>query len=451
MIAAIIIVLVIVGLAYLGTLLSQYPGYVEIGLSSGSFQMPLWYFLLALLLAIGVAMLVFKIVWTFFRLPAISRRFGKNRRNIKAAHLLQKGMLAMGKGKWKRAENLLTKGARVSYKGKQDTGLFLTIAAQAAQQQGANARRDKYLLEARQLAAEGDDTFTAALAEAQLHLETNEPSKALSVLEPHRTLNYDNQRLQVLQSDAYEQLEQFADVWHLLKGLRKNYANKAAYHQRQVEVAKALFDSSNSTLDNVEKVWSELPKAEKKDETLILSYVSALIGNGEKEKAENILAREIRNSYANSLVHAYTQLEVGSSRERLDKVINWVRAHPDSAYLNYAAAKLALQSDELEKAKEYAERSVKAQPLPEGLALLGKIYEAMGQGGNALQAYRTSLTMTYAEHQAVSGEVLPSPETKTLTVDESPDNHQAVAGDKNDSVNDKTNVSVQKAGLSSSQ
>lgn len=419
MIAAIIVVFIIVGLAYLGTLLSEYPGYVEIGLASGSFQMPLWYFLLALLVAIGVAMVAFKIIWTIVRLPAISKRLGKNRRDIKAGILLQKGMLAMGKGQWKRAENLLTKGARVSYKGKQDTGLFLTVAAQAAQQQGANARRDQYLLEARQLVVEGEDTFTAALAEAQLHVDANEPTKALAVLESHHTLHYDNQRLQLLESDAYEQLDQYGDVWRLLKNLRRSYANKAAYQQRQVEVAKALFASRNSRLENIEQVWSELPKAHKKDDTLILAYVSALIGKDDKEKAESVLAKEISNSYANPLVHAYTQLEVGSSRERLDKVSGWVRNRPDSAYLNYAAAKLAFQSDELEKAKEFAERSVKAQPLPEGLALLGKIYEAMGQEHNALQAYRTSLGMTYTEHQAVSGEVLPSTETQKLTADKS--------------------------------
>lgn len=265
MISAIIVLLFIAVLAYAGTLLSQYPGYVEIGLASGSFQMPLWYFLLALLATIAVVMIVFKLIWTIIRIPAIGKRFGKNRRDVKAGHLLQKGMLAMGKGQWKKAENILAKGARVSYKGKQDTGLFLTAAAQAAQQQGANERRDQYLLEARMLVVEGDDTFSAALAEAQLHLDANEPKQALSVLKAHHTLNYENPRLQTLESEAYEQLGQYGDVWRLLKNLKKSYPNKAAYRARQAEVAKAVFNSTdNSTLETVEKVWSELPNSEKK-------------------------------------------------------------------------------------------------------------------------------------------------------------------------------------------
>lgn len=410
MIAAIIILVVVIGLAYLGTLLSQNPGYVEIGLSSGSFQMPIWYFLLALLVAIVVAMVAFKVIWTLIRLPSTSKRFGKNRRDIKAGRLLQRGMLAMGKGHWKRAENLLAKGARISYKGKQDTGLFLTAAAQAAQHQGADARRDQYLLEARQLAAEGSDTFSAALAEAELHLSNNKAEQALKALKAHHGLNYENPRLQQLETEAYEQLGQYGEVWRLLKNQKKSFADKAAYQARQAEVAKQLFNSLDSSLDNVEKVWAELPKADKKDDTVILSYVSALINAGEKDKGEAILAKAIRANYADPLIHAYTQLEVGSSRERLKQLVSWLRARPDNAYLNYGAAKLAYQLEEFEKAKTYAENSVKAQPLAEALALLGKIYEALGQNSNALQAYRTSLGMTYVEEQpAVSGEVLPAP------------------------------------------
>ncbi len=413
MFAVIIIIAVIVVLAYLGTALSQYPGYIEIGLSSGSFQMPIWYFLLALLAVIIVAMIGFKILWVFFRLPSISKRFGKRHREVKASQLLQKGMLAMGKGQWKKAEKILSKGARVSYKSnKQDTGLFLSAAAQAAQKQGAAARRDQYLLEARQLAAEGQDTFSAALAEAQLHLDANEAEQALTVLKPHRAQHYGNVKLQTLETQAYEQLGQYDDAWHALANQRKAFANKADYQARKAEVAQKLFHSLDAKLDSIEKVWSELPKEAKADDTLILSYVSALLNAGAKEKAEMVLSKAVVHTYSDPLIHAYTQLEAGSARERLNKMQRWVSAKPENAYLNYGAAKLALQLEEYGKAKDFAEASIKAQPLPEALALLGRVYQALGQKDNALQAYRTAVGMTYGEEQTtVSGEVLTAPET----------------------------------------
>ncbi len=420
MIAALIVLAIIIALALLGTYLSQNPAMIHVVFESGTrVEWPLWLFVVRAVEVIIILMIVVKIISVIVRLPAISKRFGKNRVSLKAGHFLQKGMLAMGKGKWRQAEKILAKGARLSRKAKQDAGIFLSIAAQAAQQQGANERRDQYLLEARQLAAEGADTFTAALAEAELHLAANESRQALSILKQHQTLHYDNARLQTLESQAYEQLGEYGEVWRLLKNLKKTFPDRARYQARQVEVAKLLFASTTSHLDDVEIVWSDLPKAEKQDESLILSYVSALITHEQKEKAESVLAKEIRHSYADTLIHAYTQLEIGSSRQRLEKFTGWLHARPDNVYLNYGAAKLAFQSEELEKAKAYAERSIKAQPLPEALALLGKIYEALGQESSALQAYRSSLGMTYAEHQAVSGDVLAAPEIKALTADAS--------------------------------
>ncbi len=431
MIYAIVILIIIALLAYAGTLLSQYPGYVEIGFASGSFTMTLWYFILAMIILIIAVMVVFKIIWTIIRIPAIAKRFGKNRRVYKANNLLQKGMLAMGKGQWKRAEKILVKGAHLSRDGKQDAGLFLSAAAQAAQQQGAHERRNQYLLEARQLAVEGADILTAAIAEAQLHLDANEAEQALAVLKQQHTLHYDNKRLLALESEAYEQLGQHDQVWRLLKQLKKDYTSKAAYQARQAEVAKNVFNTLKSDLGSIETVWSELPKIDKKDDSVILAYVSALINHDQDNKAEQVLAKAIRAGFSDPLIHAYTQLEVGSSRARLDTLVKWVRSHPDNAYLNYGAAKLALQSEQLEAAKTYAERSVKSQALPEALALLGKIYEALGEEHNALQAYRTSVGLTYAEQvPVVRGDVLPGAETKALTQDSTADDTVADEGSK---------------------
>ncbi len=69
----------------------------------------------------------------------------------------------------------------------------------------------------------------------------------------------------------------------------------------------------------------------------------------------------------------------------------------------------------LEEAKEYAITSIKLQALPEALALLGEIYEALGESGNALQAYKGSVGLTYSKtNEVVSGEVLLSNTTVGL-------------------------------------
>lgn len=406
---AIILLLIAATLTLGGTYLSQHEGYIELGLSGGTYQMPLWYFLVALVVAIVVIMVVVKVLWTIIRLPAIARRFGKGRRQKVTNDLLQKGMLAMGKGQWKKAEKLLVKGSRAAYKAKQDPSLFLASAAQAAQQQGADQRRDQYLLEARQLSVEGVDTLAAALSEARLHLDSGNADNALTTIRPHRMLHAQNPQLLAIESEANEQLGNYQQVWHLLSSQKKNFASKADYQERQKSVAKGLFNAENASLEAIEKTWSELPRQLKQDESVFLNYVSGLVNQGEEEKAEKLLEKAIRKDFADPLIHAYTQLEVGSSTHRLEKFQQWLRYKGDNAYLNYGAAKSAYQSEQFEQAKSYAETSVKSQPLPEAFALLGKIYEALGEPGNALQAYKGSVGLIYAnEPQAIAGEVLPA-------------------------------------------
>lgn len=417
---AIILLIVAAALTLGGTLLSQYEGYVELGLGSGTYQMPLWYFIVALAALVITAMLLFKLVWTVIRIPAIAKRFGKKRRQYRAGDLLQKGMLAMGKGQWKQAESLLSKGARISHQAKKDPSLFLAAAAQAAQNLGAEDRRDQYLLEARQLSAEGVDTLTAALSEASLHLDQKAPEKALAVLEPHKTSHFLNPKFLQIECEAYAQLDRYDDVWRLLPSMKKHFPSKSAYQARVQSVAKSLFDSQNSALDTVEQAWSELPKLAKKDEGLLLSFVSALIYRGQEEKAEKMLSSMIKSEYSDPLIHAYTQLEVGSSNERLRKMEGWLKYHPENAYLNYGAAKFAYQSEQHEKAKTYAETSMKELAMPETLALLGKIYEALGDSSHALQAYKGSVALTYSDSvsDVAVGEVLGHDEKMALPANE---------------------------------
>lgn len=407
---AIVLLVIAALLVLLGTQLSEHDGVVKVIINGNTWEMPIWGFLVRLAIAIALLMVVIRVLWGLIRLPAMLKRFGKNRNQVIANTLLQKGMLAMGKGQWKKAENLLVKGSRVAYKSKSDPGLFLSTAAQAAQQQGADKRRDQYLLEARQLSAEGMDTLTAALSEARLHLDANKPQQALASIQPHRTLHAQNPQLLKIESEAYEQQGNYREVWHLLGSMRKNFANKQARTEKRLAVANALFVSDSSKLADIDKVWSELSRSERKNESILLSYSSGLVNHNREEKAEKLLAKAINSDFSDAIIHAYTQLEVGSSTARLDKYRRWLSHRGDNAYLNYGAAKSAFQSEQFEAARGYAEASLKIQALPETFALLGKICEAMGEKQHALQAYKGSVSLIYAnEPQAIAGEILPAP------------------------------------------
>ncbi len=436
---AIILLAVAATLTLGGTFLSQNEGSVTLNLSNGSYEMPLWYFLVAVALFVIVLMVAFKLLWGIIRLPATFKNWTKKRRNARANTLLQKGLLAMEKGNWKKAEKLLVKGSALCCKTKADASLFLTNAAQAAHEQGSFVRRDDYLLEARQLAVEVEstDSLATALKEARLYLSDNKPQQALTALQAYRQQHSDNSQFREIEMQAHEQLGNHHEVWHLLSLMKGNFKDKESYLERKAEVAKKLFVAEGTGLDMVEKVWSELPKSAKSDEGVFLSYVSGLVQYGEEEKAEKLLSKAIRKSYADPLIHAYTQLETGSSTARLATMKKWLRQRPENAYLNYGAAKAAFQSEQFEEAKQYAETSLKSMALPETFALLGKIYEALNEESNALKAYKGSVSLIYANQpEAISGNILPQvatvaalPEVKDAQEAELLDD-EAKSGDK---------------------
>ncbi len=447
---AIILLAIAAALTVGGTFLSQHEGYVELGLSSGSYKMPLWYFLAAVILSVVALMIVFKLLWSLIRLPATFRGFTKKRRNARANKLLQKGLLAMEKGHWKKAEKLLVKGSNLCCKTGADASLFLSNAAQAAHEQEDYERRDQYLLEARQLSVEEEstDALATALREGRLYLSENKPKQAIRALQPYRQLHAGNRQFRDIEMKAHELLGEHHEVWHLLSLMKKEFKDKAAYLARKMEVAKKLFVAESVGLDMVEKVWSELPKAAKNDEGVFLSYISGLVQHGQEEKAEKLLSKAVRKSYSDPLIHAYTQLETGSSTLRLSTMKKWLRYRPDNAYLNYGAAKAAFQSEQFEEAKKYAETSLKSMALPETFVLLGKIYEALGEEHHALQAYKGSVGLIYANQpEAISGNMLPQssaalalPETNSESAGGSTE-AELVTADTKTKISDETSTS----------
>ncbi|MPV85870.1 heme biosynthesis HemY N-terminal domain-containing protein [Ostreibacterium oceani] len=405
---AVILILSMVALVWLGTMLHDYQGYVTVTLPQGRYEMQLWYFALAVLVTVLAITLIVKVLALLIHLPRTLQRFSKNHKKLKANNLLQKGMQAMGKGHWRQAEKYLAKGAKVATASAQDPTLFWTNAAEAAQNQGADERRNQYLLAARQLAAEGIDTLSAALVEAELHLKQNHPQKAIDVLLTHHHSHYLNPKLISLEIKAYTQLGDYENTWLRLSHLKKHLPNKASYTDKQTEIATALFHSHETPLTAIEKAWHDLPKAVKQQDSMLLNYASALIHHGETDKAEKLLENAIKAEFPDPLIHAYTQIDNGSSRQKLKKIEKWLKYHPKNAYLNYGAAKFAFASDELEAAKVYAEQSLTEIALPEVLTLLGDIYDKLGETSHALSAYKNAARMTYGNEakKSVSGVLL---------------------------------------------
>ncbi len=404
----ILLVIAVISFALLGTFINQNTGTVNISIGGlGTYGMNLWVFALYLFLFIIFALIIFRGLWWLISIPNNFKKYCNNHKGAKANSLLQKGMLSMGKGHWKKAEKILIKGAKLSNSAKKNSSLFLSTAAVAAQNQGADARRDQYLLQARQLKVDGVDTITSALTEARIHLNQNEPQKALDLMSQfEHSVHASNFQVLNTKIQAYNELHQFGKSFDSLYETKK-YLSKKEFAEQNIEIANMAFIDKDLDINIKNRIWNTLPKLIKADDNILLGYVSSLLSVSEHEKADKIITSAISKTYSPTLISAYSQIELGSSSDKLKQVLKWLQQQPQNPYLNYDAAKFSFQSENYEDAKEYAKKSLKEKAEPEAFTLLGAIYEALGKKEAALHSYKAAVSFIYSVDNAISGEFLP--------------------------------------------
>jgi tetratricopeptide (TPR) repeat protein len=100
---------------------------------------------------------------------------------------------------------------------------------------------------------------------------------------------------------------------------------------------------------------------------------------------------------------------------RLDKLLEFIKAEPDDPFLKYALATEYLRLNDTIKALEYYEDLVTKHPEYTGTYYhLGKLYEALNRREDAISTYETGMRITkekrdnhaYSELRAVYDELI---------------------------------------------
>lgn len=395
------------------------------------YQMNVWLFILYVALAVLALYVVIHLLFWLMGLRRNIARMNRNRAKDKAGLLLEQGMMAMGRGDYRNAEKHLLSGVKFTEANSHATSFYWSAAAMAANQQGAEDRRDQYLLKARESEVDGEDTFDSKLTEARLFLDVEQPERALAALRSDES-RYLHPQVLSMKLEAFTQQKDFESAWKILPNLRGKVYKAEEFAQKQGEVASGLFKAGKAEKEVVSDVWHQLPNSAKRDETTVLNYVNSMINHNDFDQAEDALAQAVRESqFSDTLVQAYGQLNQGSSTKMLNRVEDWLGYKKDSARLNFAAAKLAFRSDMLDKAEKYATESLKYEILPESYALLGEILKAKGEDNRSLEAFRKSAGLTYfREASSKAGDVLTVGDVNPKLADKS---------DKADTVNLATN------------
>lgn len=381
----------------------QNNGYVLIGYDRWTVEGSLVLFLLIILALFITLYLVLRLLIRIWHSPGKMRDWQGRRGAHRASKALTLGLVELSEGHWKRAEKSLIRHVRQS-----ETPLLNYLAAaRAAQQQGADQRRDQYLHLAQKSMPSAD--LAVGLTQAELQLEHQQMERALTTLKRLQGSAPRNRQVLKLQKELYEKSGAWEELQRLLPELRKQkLAGQGELQQLELRVFRNLLDRAalSGDPDRLAATWKGFPSSGKAAEALIICYANHLMDRGAVGQVEALLRSAVSRNWSESLVELYGRLETEDSAKQLASAEVWLKPYPRNPVLLLTLGRLSVRGRLWGKARSYLEASIGAGPTPQAYQELGVLLEGMEEREQALVCFRSGLEL--------SNEVAPSGSPHTL-------------------------------------
>lgn len=378
--------------AFTAHFLLEDAGYVLIDMRGYAVEMSVP----GLVLGMVLIYLAVRLAVKLWRAPRRLGRAAGRYRESRARDRLTSGLLAIAEGNAAKGERLLARSA-----GKSGAPLIGYLsAARAAQQQGSEDRRDRWL----KLALERDPQARPAvlITQAECQIDAGEYREALTTLHQLKAQAPGNTRGLALTAEAYRRLHRWADLEAVLPRLAQAKALEAKdLEALQEQCAEALLDDAARGKDSgrVEEIWRNLPKTQRSRPSLLTAYARAVAACGDHDKLEKIIRKALKTAWVPDLVEVYGALETGNPHAHLSHAEAWLTRRGDDPILLMTAARLCIQNQLWGKARSYLETSLGMRPDPAGYQLYGQLLETMGEEDGATEAFRLGLQTATAANR----------------------------------------------------
>jgi HemY protein len=359
-------------------------GYVLIDIRGYSVEMSVPGLVLGLIL-------LYALIRLAVRLWRVPRRVGQaagRYRDNRSRQQLTDGLLALAEGDAAKGERLLGRGA---HRSDAPVVHYLT-AARAAQQQGADERRDDWLKLA--LEQDSEDAVVVLLTQAELQLERQQLEAALATLQRLESRTPGNGRALALLAQVYRRLERWDDLESILPRLSKTSSlGPAELSSVRHEVTRALLAraAAEGDADGVEAIWKKQPKATQAQPEMVTAYARAVFRCGDHDRLEKTLRKSLKTSWNPALVEVYGELQTRDPHTPLAHAEAWLTRKGDDPVLLLAAARLCIRNQLWGKARSYLESSLAMHANAVGYRLYGQLLETMGEDDAAAEAFRLGL------------------------------------------------------------
>ncbi len=374
-----IIVLLFSGLI-LGPKLKQLEGFVVIAIDKTTAQFPLWLGILILFLTVIVVHIMIEFFKKTSDVVSQVKEWSGSHKWKKARRDTIAGMMAFAEGRWEISEKNMLKAAKEG-----DTKLInYLIAAEAAQNRGDFEKRSAYLQKCKQVAPDKD--FAIELTQARLQLESSQYEEAQASLRHLLEMEPANDYVLRLYARTSDKLNDWDEV---INSFNKGHKNDKEMEKFFVNAIKNKLTvlSFDQKKKEIAQLWKNLPNKIKKQTDVIYSYIKVLIDLNEKEKAEKLLRKQLKNSDDFTLIKLFSTIESSQPGKQLDIIENKIPNSRNKAEVLDILVNLSIKLKLWTKAKRFIEQSIKIKNTSTKQLKLAKILNQLGNKDQAVKIW----------------------------------------------------------------
>lgn len=387
-----ILLLVIIILAAV-LLVQNDPGFVLIKYADFSIETSLAFGIVAVIVAVVLLHIVWKIIRSLWRLPDSMKLQSQNRRFEKSRKLLNQGLIDLAEGRFEQAETNLIK--LVDYS--ESPFLHYLIAARAAQLQGKHDERDNYLKAAHEARPEAE--IAIGVTQAELQLAHQQTEQALATLSHLRMIAPRHDYIAMLLARAYYELEDWQPLVELLPEVRKK---KLIKESRLKKMEAGAYEGMLSSIAisgdaaALEKAWYKIPRAQQTEPRLLLHYFDLINKAGIKiDSAENLLVKSLDSQWDDRLIDVYGRFNAGDANAQLKRAEKWLTDYSQNEILLLALGRICVRARLWGKAQGYLEASIGIRPTPACCLALAELFgKHLKENEKAIKYYQMGLELS---------------------------------------------------------
>jgi HemY protein len=379
--ALVVIVIVIVGVGWIGTLVARDPGYVLISYDGATIQTGFWVLLGAIVALVVGGFYLLKLLGVVAKSATYYRRWQGDRQRRKSMELTQKGLAFLQEGSFDRALKFLVSGAA----NNDSPGINYISAAQAADYLGNAELREQNLRLARESGSGVE--LAATVAEAQMCSQKGDWLKCIACLDgaPNNSVVLD------LKKKALVQLRSWQALSDLMPALRKAATDKEVHRAFEKHVALQRFSAPGNTNEGAAIIYKKLTDELKKDKDVVVAFCDAVT---DEMEIELVLRNALKIQWQEQLVIKYGQATRETVTKRLKVAEGWLKEHTDDYATHLCLAQLYELGGQKDRAMSSYQRSISIRETRQGNERLAFLLAFEGDYKKSSELLRTALSLT---------------------------------------------------------